>query len=51
MLITYILFLTKLQKGKPCGMDLPLLEKQKKDLDLFSIPLNTIYIQRQQGST
>jgi hypothetical protein len=29
MLITYILFLTKLQKGKPCGMDLPLLKNKK----------------------
>jgi len=26
MLITYILFLTKLQKGKPCQMDLPFLK-------------------------
>jgi hypothetical protein len=28
MLITYILFLTKLQKGKPGEMDLPLLKKR-----------------------
>jgi len=24
--VTYILFLTKMQKGKPCEMDLPLLK-------------------------
>jgi len=27
LLIAYIVFLTKMQKGKPCGMDLPVLKR------------------------